>query len=173
MPTEPNQNSDSQKWVMELIEWANTYEIDDVLNVCSEDVESNKKALLALEKLNLSKKGISQLPDAISKLTNLKVLDMSYSSLDVFPEKIFDLTWLESINLRWNKISFVPSSIGCLSRLIHLDISSNQLKELPKEMAYLTSLQYLNISWNHIGLVPDFILSLGELNKIDWAWNRV
>lgn len=76
--------------------------------------------------LGLSEKGLVVLPEGISKLTNLK-----------------------TINLRENRLTALPEEgIEDLMNLEILDLSGNQLKALPESMMRLTKLGYLNLSYN-------------------------
>lgn len=142
-----NEQDSLNPWVKELIEWAYKHDINDLLKICRDkSYESVEKALLNLNKLDLSNREIVDLPDSILNLVNLKSLTMANTAMKSFPSIVTELTRLE-----------------------HLDLSHNQLRELPLEITKITSLKLLDISWNHIVPLPEYLCSI---KKVHSAWNR-
>jgi len=136
-----------KEWAVELINWAKEYNIEDILDICSDRLYKNKEhALLDLYSLNLENKNIHTLPNSIVNLTNLKYLYLSDNDITIFPSMIFELT-----------------------QLLYLDISNNRLTEVSLEITRLTSLKYLNISNNNIMPIPKY-LHFSDLTN--FAWNE-
>ena len=82
------------------------------------------------------------LPNVVGNLTNIKVLNLSYSlneligiGNDDYLDFIGTLTDLEHLDLCWNPtLEYLPKSIGNLKRLHTLNLENcNDLESLPEE----------------------------------------
>ncbi len=116
---------------------------------------------------------ISELPPEISRLQNLKHLEISYANLKTIPDEIGQLRNLESLILRSNQITFLPESLGNLSRLTLLNVRGNHLKHLPNSIGSLNSLKELKIYDNLIEYLSDTIANLNKLETIAAQRNRL
>ena len=65
-----------------------------------------------LRKLNLSHKGLTEIPDEVFRLKHLRVLDLSYNNLTVIPEDIFKLPHLRTLVVSHHHISSLPFALG-------------------------------------------------------------
>jgi GTPase SAR1 family protein len=106
-----------------------------------------------VSKFDLSGQGLTEIPEAISRLTNLYFLDLNNNQLTELPEGIGDLINLQELRLNDNELSELPETIGNLTQLQTLDLSDNQLTELPEEIIALTQLRVLYLSGNPLN--PD------------------
>jgi internalin A len=113
--------------------------------------------------LNLSGKGIEELPESIGQLTNLSFLDLSENRLAELPESIGELNKLSSLNLSVNKLTALPESIGDLVKLVSLDLSINKLAVLPESIGKLINLTSLELRANQLTVLPK---SIGQLIKL-------
>jgi len=68
---------------------------------------------------------ITEFPESILSLTNLKNLTIAYNEINQIPSGITNLVKLESINFSNNLITEMPSSLSELPKLKYLDISGN------------------------------------------------
>lgn len=110
-------------------------------------------------------KGLTQLPNSIKNLTNLKKLTLRYNQITELPDWIDSLIVLESLNLNMNNINKLPSKIGNLAHLKELLLWKNELQDLPNSICSLHSLKYLNLRLNQLKSLP---MDLGKLiNLID------
>ena len=81
-----------------------------------------------LQKLNLSFKKLTTLPQAIGMLTQLQHLYLTDNQLTTLPPEIGLLTQLQNLYLVYNQLTTLPPEIGLLTQLQNLDLSYNQLK---------------------------------------------
>lgn len=116
-----------------------------------------------LVKLDISGSEITQLPDSIGEMTNLKVINMEFSSICELPTSIEYLEKLEELlakgceHLRGD----IPSVIGALSSLRILDFSFTRISSLPSTLSELYRLQTLNLeSCNELENLPELPKSL-------------
>ena len=87
---------------------------EDKVHTSMEDALKTPDAVVALD---LSGKGLRQLPDGISKLVNLKSLNLSSNELEVLSPEIGDLTNLESLDLSGNAVRCLPVEMKQLAKL--------------------------------------------------------
>ena len=85
--------------------------------------------------LNLEHDNIKKLPISIGSFSNLKVLDISFNSLEYLPESISNLESLQEFYLHGNKIKELPKAIGSLNKLKILKLSENKLTNLPNTIS--------------------------------------
>jgi Leucine-rich repeat (LRR) protein len=78
-----------------------------------------------VRQVSITQCGISSIPDGISALGSLEMLQVS-----------------------GNSISSVPKTLGRIFTLKFLDISDNKISDLPQELANLKNLQFLHLNGN-------------------------
>ncbi|MEA5467065.1 leucine-rich repeat domain-containing protein [Leptothoe sp. PORK10 BA2] len=103
-----------------------------------------------LKKLDLSGLGLSELPEELWQLTQLKVLVLGK----------YDWAKRKYVG---NRLTQIPPEIGNLSSLTALYLAENQLTQLPEELTTLTNLRFLELSENKLGHLPQ---RLGKLSKL-------
>jgi energy-coupling factor transporter ATP-binding protein EcfA2 len=123
--------------------------------------------------LDLSKKGITDLPSEIGHLISLQWLDLSYNPLTTLLDIISHLTSLQSLNLSNNRLTTLPSTIGHLTNLQSLNLSNNRFTTLPGTIGHLTNLQSLNLSNNRFTTLPGTIGHLTSLQSLDLSFNQL
>lgn len=130
-------------------------------------------SLTQLRSLYLSHNQLTELPEAIASLTQLQSLRLSDNQLTELPEAIASLTQLQELNLRSNQLTELPEAIASLTQLQSLDLSSNQLTELPAAVTSLTQLQTLNLSSNQLTELPAAVTSLNKLQNLYLLHNQL
>ncbi|MET0647375.1 MAG: COR domain-containing protein [Pyrinomonadaceae bacterium] len=85
-------------------------------------------------------------------------LDLSGLKLTELPESIARLKQLRKLNLAHNNLTELPESIGRLTQLESLDLSDNALKSLPDSLLSLRSLEALFLHGNADLSLPAEIL---------------
>jgi Leucine-rich repeat (LRR) protein len=119
-----------------------------------------------LKKISLANRGITELPDEISRLNLVQKLDLSYNNIRRLPESFSRMTNLRSIYLNHNEIDQLPEDIGNLVNLNTLDLSNNSLTQLPESVGDLSNLVQLDLSYNKIKKLPLTLINLTALKKL-------
>ena len=116
-----------------------------------------------LRKLNLSHKGLTEIPDEVYRLKQLRVLDLSYNNLTVIPEAIFKLPHLRTLVISHNYISSLPFALST-SLIQDLIADYNNIDFILP--ITLTGLRKLIISHNrlNIGLIRTPLPSMHHLD---------
>src|SRR4028119_2077683 len=79
------------------------------------------------------------------------------NKLTEFPDAVLQLTNLKTLNLSHNQITSIPGAIGQLCHLTLLDLSSNQIPKTPDATRKLKIWKGLLVSTNKIPKTPDAI----------------
>jgi hypothetical protein len=123
--------------------------------------------------LDLSNKGITDIPDDIGLLTRLKVLDLSYNQINALPSSIVNLKKLEKLYLQRNNISNLPTGIGNLSKLKILDVSYNSIVKIPAGIGLLRNLEFLDASYCKLRKLPFGLTGLLSIKTLILEENRL
>jgi Leucine-rich repeat (LRR) protein len=107
------------------------------------------------------------------KQNRLKVLDLSYCNLIVFPSEILTLDHLERLILHDCYLGTVPASLRGLTNLTTLDLSSNGLTEIPPLLFDLQNLTYLSLRNNDLTAIDDSISKLQNLSSLRLDRNKL
>uniref|UniRef100_A0A2C9LYT1 PDZ domain-containing protein n=1 Tax=Biomphalaria glabrata TaxID=6526 RepID=A0A2C9LYT1_BIOGL len=113
------------------------------------------------------------IPQSISFLIKLKILDLGSNDLENLPPSIGSLPALEELWLDCNYLTELPPEIGNLKKLSILDVSENQLEYLPEEIGGLQSLTDLCLSQNGLEYLPEGIGNLRKLAILKVDMNRL
>ncbi|TQE02998.1 hypothetical protein C1H46_011362 [Malus baccata] len=145
----------------------------DITHDVGVDVSASSSSPPLSKLTHLSLRGIedlASLPEEISNLTSLQLLDISdCSNLASLPEEISNLTSLQKLTIKdCSNLASLPEEISNLTSLQHLEISEwSNLASLPEEISNLTSLQYLHIfQCSNLASLPEGIRGLPCLNTL-------
>lgn len=109
----------------------------------------NESPAVSANKLDLSGRQLTKVPEYVFKQTNLEELNLSNNELTgAIQSQIGQLKKLKILNASNNLMTGVPAEVGQLQNLQILDLSNNQLTGLPNELGNLKNLKTLNISGN-------------------------
>ena len=120
--------------------------------------------------LNLSKRGLTDVPPEVLSYPNLRKLDLSHNAIKTIPDGIRHLKKLVVLELSYNDLSCMPESVILLPRLRTISIGHNKLNSLPFSISK-SPITELIADYNQI----DFILpsTLAGLRKLIISHNRI
>ena len=126
-----------------------------------------------LKILNLGNNNLANVPESIGSLSNLISLDLKENRLIDLPESIGNLSNLTSLYLRDNRLISLPESIGNLSNLTSLYLEVNQLTSLPESIGNLSNLISLYLRVNQLTSLPESIGNLSNLISLELQENQL
>lgn len=85
-----------------------------------------------------------------ASVTNVVTLDLSGNRLTQLPEEIGLLKELKILNLAHNNLGELSNTIGDLDNLEEVNFSHNKLQDLPCSICYLARLKKIDLSYNPI-----------------------
>ena len=132
---------------------------------------SEIKTLQKLEFTTIDSSYIS-LPEAIYKLTQLKILHINNIDVESLSEAIGKLLMLEELWVYNTGLQYLPKSISKLTKLIHLGVEANDIRELPDTLSELSELQTLDVFFNSLTSLPASLSTLTKLEKLDALYNE-
>lgn len=101
--------------------------------------------------MNLSGKGLTEMPKDLLSKTHLVDLDISYNAITgALPAEIRHLKNLKTLRANNNLMTGIPAEIGQLSQIEMLDFSHNHLTGIPHEIGNLSKLKILDLRGNAI-----------------------
>jgi hypothetical protein len=114
-------------------------------------------------------------PDWLSELTQLTVLDLSFNPLNgEWPTPVFQLSNLRNLSVSacqlWRPI---PEEITKLKDLVRLDLSDNNNFHSPAFLARLIHLQYLNVAGTGIYEIPSEWGDLVDVKTLALHGNKI
>ncbi|XP_013413808.1 malignant fibrous histiocytoma-amplified sequence 1 homolog [Lingula anatina] len=114
---------------------------------------------------------LSSLPQSISNLPYLTVLDLYRNAFTTFPIALCRLTNLEELYLNNNKLSDIPKKIAKMKRLRKFMLDHNALTTFPIALCGLTNLEELYLGDNQLSDIPEKITRLVRLKKF-WLYKN-
>ncbi|TAH30063.1 MAG: hypothetical protein EAZ06_04450 [Cytophagales bacterium] len=124
-------------------------------------------------KLDLSSQDLAEVPEQITKFTNLKYLSLQNNQLKTIPTFLKKLQNLEVLDLDSNYLSRLPAEMGDLTNLVELTLDNNELKSLPRTLGNLKKLKKLTASFNQINHIFDELGELSNLQTLDLSFNKL
>ena len=123
------------------------------------------------KKLCLKGRQLTQVPEALTKITDLEVLDLSDNELAGLPEGLKNLNQLTTLVLSGNKLEELPDIVYQLKTLTTLDAAYNTISRLPESISNLGQLTTLNLSYNELEEIPKNLCQLKSLTTLDLTSN--
>lgn len=103
-------------------------------------LSSSPEQLRQLGELDLADNTITNLPEELKQLENLRKLTLRQNRLETLPEWFFQhFAELQMLNLGYNKLRSVPPTFK-FQHIKYLYVDHNQLSKFPTEICQLTSL---------------------------------
>ena len=123
--------------------------------------------------LDLSRLGLTELPDSVGQLQNLQELDARGNELSALPESLGQLQNLQELSVSGNRLTALPESLGQLQNLQSLDARRNKLTALPESLGQLQNLRTLSAWGNQLTALPESLGQLQNLQQLDLSFNRL
>ncbi|MEY3202145.1 MAG: leucine rich repeat scaffold protein [Pseudomonadota bacterium] len=117
-----------------------------------------------LTRLDLSRLGLSSLPNCVGELRQLEWLLLVSNHFTTLPAWVCALPDLVGLYLSCNRLNALPDSIGDLNRLERLRLDYNQLEKLPASIANLRALKQISLGHNRIEALPEALWLLPSLD---------
>ncbi len=129
--------------------------------------------LSELRELRLQANNLTTLPECLGNLTKLKKLDLSSNNLASLPAPVLKLVDLEGLYLHANQLVSLPEAIGRFRELRELYLHRNCLASLPAAIGRLVSLRELSLQRNALTALPAEIGDLANLRKLYLDQNKL
>jgi len=175
-------------WIDELYAWADANNIPDLQFVYGEldgleeaywvGLPRDRLTLLGLKELDLSWHNLSELPEQLQYLKQLKCLRVQKcrdglqppfyqnadgpNALEEIPDWIGEFSKLEELDLENNKITEVPSSVARLTSLRRLNLAHNRIMFVAPQLVNLKNLRVLRLQKNKISVLQDCLKNLSS-----------
>ncbi len=125
-----------------------------------------------IEMLDLSGNDISELPDRIAELSDLKVLFCTGNRFAEYPAVLAQLPKLAMVSFKENQLSSIAE--GALGESLRwLILSNNQIEALPEDFGGLAQLEKLALAGNHLTQLPSSIAACSNLSLARFSANRL
>ncbi|MCY3413384.1 MAG: hypothetical protein INQ03_17220 [Candidatus Heimdallarchaeota archaeon] len=128
--------------------------------------------LHALEILNLRSNHLSQLHPGIGSLSNLRILLIRGNSIDSLPD-LSGLIHLERLSARWNRLKTIHPSVFTLPSLKVLNFATNDLDHFNYDLSQLINLLGLHLEENKITSISPTLNLLANLQVLNLADNQL
>lgn len=119
-----------------------------------------------LKYIHISNNKLVSLPKSIGNLKNIELFYAYSNEIKSLPNTSFNFNKDAIVDLKWNKIEQIPDAF-CNSQFGSLYLTSNPLKELPKNFGNIKGLKELNIANTNIDDLPTSFFSLKNLKMLD------
>ena len=156
-------NKNTEPWMQELWNLADKFQIsDDVIPRDAVGLEQLNE--LKLEDLDAE---AFELIKLISKLPNLKTLDLSFYGGEYLPDEIVELTSLEQLTISESPLERLPNRIHELKNLQVLNLCYTGIKSLPESISRLENLKSIDLSaCDELQGFPDGFFQLTQLEEL-------
>ena len=133
------------------------------------------KRLTRLSSLDFSgNKNITEIPDFVYGLPQIKKIDISSTNISEFDSKLCQLKNLESFIGKNNsyKGNEIPFHTFCLENLKVLDMSNSSIVYIDEYIHYLSKLKELRMAENRLASLPFLIKYMSSLQLVDLRDNK-
>ncbi|MFT5860802.1 MAG: Leucine-rich repeat (LRR) protein [Flavobacteriaceae bacterium] len=124
-------------------------------------------------RIDLSRKGLTRIPDEVFDQTETKVLRLFGNKIDSISDRIGELVNLEELFIGRNELTSLPAAIGQLKKLRVLYVENNRLESLPEEIGNLPLLEEVRLGQNQLVSLPESIGKLKNLVFLKLSYNSI
>ncbi|MHC3994827.1 GNAT family N-acetyltransferase [Thiomicrolovo sp. ZZH C-3] len=134
-------------------------------------ISSEIKTPAEVKRLDLSNRGLQQLPEAFGLLRELVAVNLGNNKLSSLPESMASMTKLSNVDLRRNAFTAVPALLGALP-VRSLNLSGNRISEV-SELTRFTMLRVLDLSGNVLEGFADCLSVPNEIRTLNLSTNYI
>ena len=118
--------------------------------------------------------GLTDVPDKVWSITNLRTLDVSHNKLVKLSPKVRSLApKLKTLKLSANRLASLPHELCECKELQTLSLDNNALSTLPDALGALGSLKTLVVAHNKLVALPESMCAMRSLQVLDASHNRL
>lgn len=117
--------------------------------------------------LNVSFQSLSQLPNDIGKLHNLKEFRGRGTQIASLPPAFWSLESLRLLDVMDSDLAELPADIAQLTQLRKLEVGGTHITSLPPELNALRRLKFLDIMDTAVKALPEDMSGLKQLQDVD------
>lgn len=150
---------------------AGIMEVNDIRNVSIGTAATYEDGRVVA--VNLNKRGMTVLPDAVGSLTELRDLRIENNAIQELPSFIGKCAKLDTLYVGGNDLTTLPAEIGDCSSLTFLTTGDNRITELPGEIGKLRKLYHFSMQRNQLTTLPSSMADLAALRDLYLANNRI
>ncbi len=133
----------------------------------------NNKPNSESEVLNMSRQGLTEIPEEVFEMKQLRVLKLYGNQIDSISPRIAELQNLEKLYIGKNKLTYFPTEIGELKNLKLLSAQYNDIKYLTAAIGKLENLEDLILNQNQLNTIPVEIGKLKNLKSLQLNFNML
>ena len=138
------------------------------------DIETLLQNFPLVEVLDLSHIGLSAVPQKVSTLGKLEILNLSNNYITQNFNYLSALISLKELNLSGNQLTKIPTELSTLSQLSVLDLSDNIIStNFTAPLAQLKNLEWLSFAGNQLTNFPNELSQLTKLMHVNFSYNKI
>lgn len=141
----------------------------------STNIPATLDNLVNLEDVDFSTNDLTEVPDALFKLKNLKRLNLADNMIEKISPYCDCWEKMEVLNFSRNRLKALPDFVTKMSKLRKLFVNGNQLDfdGIPAGMGKLLQLEVFHAAYNNLELIPEGLCRCVKLKKIKLNNNRL
>ncbi|XP_075837122.1 leucine-rich repeat-containing protein 40 isoform X2 [Microtus pennsylvanicus] len=117
---------------------------------------------------------LSSLPEEMSSLTKLQMINLSFNRFKVLPPVLYDIPTLEAVLISNNQVGSVdPHKMKLMENLSTLDLQNNDLLQIPPELGNCVQLRTLLLDGNPFRVPRAAILMKGTAAVLEYLRDRI
>ncbi|XP_013404391.1 malignant fibrous histiocytoma-amplified sequence 1-like [Lingula anatina] len=129
--------------------------------------------VLEWTELHIDSVGIDNLPDSIDRCKNVKAISAPGNKLYSLPQSISNLPHLTVLNLWKNTFTTFPIVLCGLTNLEVLYLGKNQLSDIPVDITRMKGLRVFNLNSNVFNTFPIALCDLTNLVELHLVKNKI
>jgi hypothetical protein len=105
---------------------------------------------------------VSELPETISNLEYLTVLESNGTGLEALPASLGRMQDLERVSAYGNRVTEIPPEIAGAARLTEIQLANNAIVEIPASVERKSRLERLFVDGNPLASMPRMLVKQNE-----------